>query len=90
MTSTPSPTATPSPTTTPTTIATALAEMDHVSVHPADPIGHPVPQVQASSTSSVALPVNARRNHRCSRTTDQLPPSGSTTEASGTRPSIQS
>ncbi|TQE09631.1 hypothetical protein C1H46_004724 [Malus baccata] len=52
-------TSTPSPTTTPTTVATARAEMDHRLVNPVDPVGPPVPQMQASSTSSVVLPVSA-------------------------------
>ncbi|KAB2617446.1 hypothetical protein D8674_013315 [Pyrus ussuriensis x Pyrus communis] len=50
---TPSSMATPSPTTTPTTVATAPVEKDHRPVNP------------ASSTSLVALPVSARRTHRC-------------------------
>ncbi|RXH92957.1 hypothetical protein DVH24_011981 [Malus domestica] len=62
MTSTPSLTATPSPTTIPTTAAIAPAEMDHKPVNPVHSDGHPVPQAQASSTSSVALP-SARRTH---------------------------
>ena len=90
MTSTPSPTATPSLTTTPTTAAFAPAKMDHGQVHLVDPVSPPVPQMQASLTSSVALPVSARRTHWCPRTTDQMSPSGSTTKASGTRPGIQS
>ncbi|KAM1017434.1 hypothetical protein ACFX2A_047990 [Malus domestica] len=64
MTSTPSPTATPSPTTTPITAATAPAEMNHRPVNPVDPVDHPVPHAQASSTSSMALPASARRTHR--------------------------
>ncbi|RXH96818.1 hypothetical protein DVH24_009660 [Malus domestica] len=60
MTSTPSPTATSSPTTIPTTAATAQAEMDHRPVNPIHSDGPPVPQAQASSTSSMALPINAR------------------------------
>ncbi|KAB2614911.1 hypothetical protein D8674_021499 [Pyrus ussuriensis x Pyrus communis] len=55
MSSTPSPTATPSPTTTPIIAATAPAEMDHRLVNPVDPVGPLIPEVQASSTSSVAL-----------------------------------
>ncbi|RXH83321.1 hypothetical protein DVH24_005574 [Malus domestica] len=65
-------TSTPSPTTTPTTAATAPAEMDHRPVNLVDPVGLLVPQAQASSTSSVALPVSARCNHRCPRTMDQI------------------
>ncbi|XP_050104440.1 uncharacterized protein LOC126583936 isoform X1 [Malus sylvestris] len=87
LTYTPSPTATPSLTTTPTTAATALAEMNHKLVNPIDPIGHPVPHTQASSTSSMALPVRARRTHRRPRTMNQMLLSRSTTDASGTRPS---
>ncbi|KAM2638462.1 hypothetical protein EV1_022832 [Malus domestica] len=80
-------TSTPSPMTTPTTAATTPAEMDHRPVNPVDPVGHPVSQAQASLTSSVALPVSARCTHRRPRTTDQISPSRSTTDASGTRPS---
>ncbi|RXH68716.1 hypothetical protein DVH24_031049 [Malus domestica] len=90
MTSTPSPMATPSPTTTPTTAATAPAEMDHRSVNLVDPAGLPVPQVQALSNSLVAMPVSARCTHRRPRTTDEMLPSGSTTDALGTQPGIQS
>ncbi|RXH89132.1 hypothetical protein DVH24_006110 [Malus domestica] len=90
MTYTPSPTATPSLTTTPTTAATALAKMNHRLVNPIDPVGHPVPHTQASSTSSMALPVRARRTHRRPRTTNQMLLSRSTTDASGTRPCMQS
>ncbi|XP_050104441.1 uncharacterized protein LOC126583936 isoform X2 [Malus sylvestris] len=82
LTYTPSPTATPSLTTTPTTAATALAEMNHKLVNPIDPIGHPVPHTQASSTSSMALPVRARRTHRRPRTMNQMLLSRSTTDAS--------
>ncbi|TQD93461.1 hypothetical protein C1H46_020929 [Malus baccata] len=85
MTSTPSPTATPSPTTTPTTDATALAKMDHRPVNPVDPVGPPVPQAQALLTSSVGLLVSARRTHQRPRTMDQMMPSGSITDASGTQ-----
>ncbi|RXI07981.1 hypothetical protein DVH24_014547 [Malus domestica] len=59
MTYTPSPTATPSSTTTPTTASTAPADMDHWPVNPGYLVGPPVRQAQASSTSSVALPVSA-------------------------------
>ncbi|CAN6677890.1 unnamed protein product [Malus baccata var. baccata] len=52
MTSTPSLTATPSSTTILTTAATAPAEMDHRLVNPVHSDGPPVPQAQASSTSS--------------------------------------
>ncbi|RXH97439.1 hypothetical protein DVH24_007785 [Malus domestica] len=90
MTSTPSPTAAPSPTTIPTTAATAPAEMDHRPVNQVHSDGPPVPQAQASSTSSVALPLSARRTHQHPHTVDQMSPSGSTTDASGTRPGIQS
>ncbi|CAN6711286.1 unnamed protein product [Malus baccata var. baccata] len=86
VTSTPSPTATPSPTTTPTTISTTSVEMDHRPVNPVDPVGPPVPQTHASSTSSVVLPVSAQRTHRQPRTTNQMLPSGSITDASGTQP----
>ncbi|KAB2626317.1 splicing factor 3B subunit 2-like [Pyrus ussuriensis x Pyrus communis] len=58
MTSTPGSTATPSLTTTPTTAATTPAEMDHRPVNPVDPVGPPVSQVQPSSTSSMALPID--------------------------------
>ncbi|XP_050120867.1 uncharacterized protein LOC126598541 [Malus sylvestris] len=87
MTSTPSLTATPSPTTTPTIATTAPAEMDHRPANPVDPVGPPVPQAQASSTSSVVLPVSARFTHRYPRTTNQTSPLGSIIDASGTRPS---
>ena len=70
MTSTPSPTPTHSPTTTPITAATAPAEMDHMPVNLVDPVGPSVAQAQTSSTSSVALPVSARRTHRRPRTID--------------------
>ncbi|KAB2612718.1 hypothetical protein D8674_035034 [Pyrus ussuriensis x Pyrus communis] len=86
MTSTPSPTTTPSLTTTPTTTTFAPTKMDYGQVHLVDPVSPPIPQMQASLTSSVALPVSARCTHLCPRTTDQMSPSGSTTEASGTRP----
>ncbi|RXI07848.1 hypothetical protein DVH24_014414 [Malus domestica] len=72
VTSTPSPIATPSPTTTPTIAATTPAEIDHRPANSVDPVGPPVPQTHASSTSSVALPVSARRTHRHPRTTDQM------------------
>ena len=80
-------TSTPSLTATPITAATTPTEMDH---RPVNPVGLPVPQAQASSTSSVALPVSARLTHRHPRTTDQMSPSGSTTDAPGTWPGIQS
>ncbi|CAN6557010.1 unnamed protein product [Malus baccata var. baccata] len=73
-------TSTPSLTTTPTTAATAPTKMDH----------RPVNSVQASSTSSVVLPVSARRTHRRPCTTNQMLSSGSTTDALSTRPGIQS
>ncbi|CAN6685420.1 unnamed protein product [Malus baccata var. baccata] len=73
MTSTPSLMATPSPTTIPTIVTIASVEMDHRLVNP------------ASSTSSVALPISAKRTHRRPRTLDQMLPSGSITDASGTR-----
>ncbi|RXH87381.1 hypothetical protein DVH24_034281 [Malus domestica] len=82
--------ATRSLTTTPTGTATASVEMDHGHIHPVDPGGPQIPQMQASSTSSVALPISARRIHWHPRTTAQMSPSGSTTEASGTRLGIQS
>ncbi|TQD78650.1 hypothetical protein C1H46_035805 [Malus baccata] len=63
MTSTPSPMATPSPTTIPTIAAIASVEMDHRLVIPVHLNGPPVPQAQASSTSSMALPISARRTH---------------------------
>ncbi|RXH70842.1 hypothetical protein DVH24_015464 [Malus domestica] len=85
MTSTPSPTATPSPTTILTIAATAPAEMDHKPVNPVHSDGPSVPQAQASSTSSVTLPISARRTHRRPRTVDQMSPSGSTTDASNIR-----
>ncbi|TQE05698.1 hypothetical protein C1H46_008717 [Malus baccata] len=77
---------TPNSTTTPTIAATTPVEMDHRSVNPVNPVGPLVPQMSASSTSSVALPISARRAHRHPRTTDQMSPLGSTTDASGTRP----
>ncbi|KAB2616619.1 hypothetical protein D8674_023207 [Pyrus ussuriensis x Pyrus communis] len=86
MTSTPSPMATSSPTTTPTTAATAPAKMDHRPVNPVDLVGLPVPQAQALSTASVLLLVSARRTYRCPRTTDQMSPLGSTTNASTPTP----
>ena len=52
-------TSTPSPTTTVTTAATAPAEMDYRPINPVDPVGSSIPHAQASSTSSVALPVSA-------------------------------
>ncbi|RXI00347.1 hypothetical protein DVH24_037895 [Malus domestica] len=73
MTTTPSLTATPNPTTIPTTATTALAEIDHRPVNLVHSDGPPVPQAQASSTSSVALP-SARRTHRRPRTVDQMSP----------------
>ncbi|KAM1718190.1 hypothetical protein ACFX11_025936 [Malus domestica] len=76
----------PSLTITPIIAAIAPAEMDHRPVNPVDPVGPLVPQVQALSTSSVALPVSAQRTHRCPRTTDHMPPSRSTTDALDTRP----
>ncbi|KAB2617418.1 hypothetical protein D8674_013287 [Pyrus ussuriensis x Pyrus communis] len=79
-------TSTPSPTTTPTTAATAPTELDHRLVNSIDLVGPSVPQVQASLTSLVALPVSARRTHRRPCTTDQMLPSGSITDASGTWP----
>ncbi|RXH91499.1 hypothetical protein DVH24_020522 [Malus domestica] len=82
-------TSTLSPTTTPTTAAIAPAEMDHRPVNSVDPVGPSVPYAHASSTSSVVLAVNARRTHRRPRTTDQMSPSGSTTDASGTRPELK-
>ncbi|XP_070667669.1 uncharacterized protein [Malus domestica] len=84
MTSTLSPTATPSSTTIPTTAAIAPTEMDHRPINPVHSDGPPVPQAQASSTFSVALPISAKRTHRHPRTMDQMSPSGSTTDASGT------
>nr|CBL94159.1 putative transposase tnp2 [Malus domestica] len=51
-------TSTPSPTTTSTTAITAPAKMDHRPINLVDPVGPPVPQAQASSTSLVALPTN--------------------------------
>ncbi|XP_070662772.1 uncharacterized protein [Malus domestica] len=72
--------------TIPTTAATAPAEMDHRLVNPVHSDGPPIPQAQALSTSSVVLPISARRTHRRPRTVDQMSPSGSTTDASGTRP----
>ena len=74
-------TSTPSSTATHSTAATAPTEMDHMPVNPIDPIGPPVLQTQASSTSSVALPVSAQHTHRRPRTTDLMSPSGSTTDA---------
>ncbi|TQE02879.1 hypothetical protein C1H46_011491 [Malus baccata] len=88
MTSTPSLTATPSPMTTLTIAATTSAEMDHRPVNPVDPVCPPVPQAQALSTSSVVLPVSARFTHRHPRTTNQMSPFGSTTDASGTLPDL--
>ncbi|KAB2625884.1 hypothetical protein D8674_017544 [Pyrus ussuriensis x Pyrus communis] len=70
MNSIPGSTVKPSPMTTPTTAATAPTEMDHRPVNPVDPVGPLVSQVQPSSTSSMALPVSARRVHQCPRTTD--------------------
>ncbi|XP_050138163.1 uncharacterized protein LOC126614542 [Malus sylvestris] len=71
--------------TTPTTAANASAEMDHRSMNPVDPVGPPVLLAPAYSTSSVVLPVNARRAYRCPRTPYQMSPTGSTTNASGTQ-----
>ncbi|RXH83392.1 hypothetical protein DVH24_005645 [Malus domestica] len=65
-------TSSPNPTTTPTTAATAPAEMDHRPVNPVDLVSPPVPQAQASSTSSVVLPVSALCTHRHPHTTDQI------------------
>ncbi|KAM2148811.1 hypothetical protein ACFX1Q_005375 [Malus domestica] len=80
-------TTTPHPMTTPPTIvATALAKMDHRPVNPIDPVGPRVPQVSASSTFSMALPVNARHAQRRPHTPEQMSPSGSTTDASGSQP----
>ncbi|RXH76527.1 hypothetical protein DVH24_019415 [Malus domestica] len=72
MTSTLSPTATPSSTTIPTTAAIAPTEMDHRPINPVHSDGPPVPQAQASSTFSVALPISAKRTHRHPRTMDQI------------------
>ena len=83
-------TSTPSPTITPTIVATAPAEMDHRPVNRVHLDSPLVPQAHASSTSSVALPISAKRTHRRPRTLDQMSPSGSTTDASGTRLGIQS
>ncbi|RXH76799.1 hypothetical protein DVH24_019687 [Malus domestica] len=87
-------TSTLSPMTTPIIAATTLAEMDHRLVNSVDLFHrrrhHQLLQAQASSTSLVALLVSARRTHRRPCTTDQMSPSGSTTDASGTRPCIQS
>ncbi|XP_070674691.1 uncharacterized protein [Malus domestica] len=79
-------TTTPRPTITPTTDATAPAEMDHRPVNPVDPVGTPIPQAPASSTSSMALPIRSRRAHRRLCTPEQMSPSGSTTDASGPQP----
>ncbi|RXH71948.1 hypothetical protein DVH24_025449 [Malus domestica] len=70
MTSTPNPTTTPSPTTTPTTAITAPAEMDHRPINLVDPVGPPVPQAQASSTSLLALPVSTQCIHQRPHTTN--------------------
>ncbi|KAB2626439.1 hypothetical protein D8674_020057 [Pyrus ussuriensis x Pyrus communis] len=47
---------TPNMTTTPTTAATAPAKVDHRPVNTVDSVGPPVPQAQASSTSSMSSP----------------------------------
>ncbi|KAI5344421.1 hypothetical protein L3X38_012298 [Prunus dulcis] len=72
------------PPTQPTSAATALASattapalMDHLAVGPAGS------QAPASSASSVAQPVSARRRHRPSSTTDTT-----STDASGSQPDI--
>ncbi|RXI03522.1 hypothetical protein DVH24_004174 [Malus domestica] len=59
--------------------------MDHRSMNPVNPVGPPVLQALAYLTSSVVLPVSARRAHRCPDTPDQMSPSRSTTNASGTQ-----
>ncbi|TQE07607.1 hypothetical protein C1H46_006750 [Malus baccata] len=79
-------TSTPSLTTTPTIATTTPAEMDHRLVNPVDPVGPPVPQAQASLTFSVALPVSALCTQQCPRTTNQMSPSRSIIDASGTQP----
>ncbi|CAN6562624.1 unnamed protein product [Malus baccata var. baccata] len=79
-------TSTPSLTTAPIIAATAPAEMDHRPVNPVNPVSPPVPQAHESSTTSVALPVSARRTHRRPCTTNQMSPSGSTIDSPGTRP----
>ena len=61
----------------PTSAATAPALMDHLAVGPA---GFEAP---ASSASSVAHPVSARRHHRPASTTDTT-----STDASGSQPGI--
>ncbi|BBH01519.1 hypothetical protein Prudu_011806 [Prunus dulcis] len=61
--------------TAPASAATAPALMDHLAVGPAGS------QAPASSTSSVAQPVSARRRHRPASTTDTT-----STDASGSQP----
>ncbi|KAI5339572.1 hypothetical protein L3X38_018844 [Prunus dulcis] len=63
------------PPTQPTAAATAPALMDHLAVGPAGS------QAPASSASSVAQPVSARRRHRPASTTD-----ATSTDASGSQP----
>ncbi|TQD81571.1 hypothetical protein C1H46_032870 [Malus baccata] len=79
-------TSTLSLTTTPTTVATAPVEMDDRLVNPIDLVGPLVLQVPASLTSLVAQPVSTRHAHRRPCTPDQMSPSRSATDASGTRP----
>lgn len=64
----------------PTSAATAPAKMNR---RPVDPVGPRVSQAPASSTSSMALPVSARRGHRRPRTPDTT--STFTTDASGSQ-----
>ncbi|KAI5348689.1 hypothetical protein L3X38_001576 [Prunus dulcis] len=64
--------------TAPASAATAPALMDHLAV---GPVGSQAP---ASSTSSVAQPVSARRRHRPASTTDTT-----STDASGSQPGAQ-
>ncbi|KAB2606163.1 hypothetical protein D8674_005880 [Pyrus ussuriensis x Pyrus communis] len=66
-------TSTPKPMTKLTIATTALPEMDHRLVNLVDPVGHPAPQVLASCSPGP-------------RILDQMSPSGSTTDASGTQP----
>ncbi|KAI5342926.1 hypothetical protein L3X38_010802 [Prunus dulcis] len=61
--------------TAPASAATAPALMDHLAVGPAGS------QAPASSASSVAQPVSARRRHRPASTTDTT-----STDASGSQP----
>ncbi|BBG93153.1 hypothetical protein Prudu_001076 [Prunus dulcis] len=61
--------------TAPASAATAPAQMDHLAVRPAGS------QALASSASSVAQPVRARRRHRPASTTDTT-----STDASGSQP----